>query len=148
MTDDRKLEPRNTSRGYTVELREEEDGSWTALVPELPGCVAVGDSPSDAVEELPDVIDLWVATAEQQGVPVPRPRREESVSGRFLLRLPKSLHRQLTETARAEGVSLNTYCVSALAGALGVARAADDSLALARARREAPARRRAPAVTR
>lgn len=36
-------------------------------------------------------------------------------SGQFKLRLPKSLHRQLAEHSRREGVSINQYCVYLLA---------------------------------
>ena len=111
--------PNTHSRGYTVELREEEDGSWTALVPELPGAVAVGHSPNEAIHDLPEVIDLWIATARERRMPVPPPRAEPEVSGRFLLRLPKDLHHALVNRARVEGVSLNTYCVSVLSVALG-----------------------------
>jgi predicted HicB family RNase H-like nuclease len=41
--------------------------------------------------------------------------------GRFVLRLPKSLHAALTVEAKAEGVSLNQLCVAKLATRLGKA---------------------------
>ena len=104
-----------------MELREEEDGSWTALVPELPGCVAVGDSPNEAVEDLPQVIDLWIATARERGLPVPAPRREETANGRVLVRLPRTVHAKLLRAAREEGVTLNAYCVSVLSAGLAQA---------------------------
>lgn len=109
------------SRGYTIELREEEDGSWSALVPELPGAVAVGDTPNDAVEELPAVIDLWIAAASDRGMPVPAPRREESANGKVLVRLPRTVHARLVRAAREEGVTLNAYCVSVLSAGLAQA---------------------------
>lgn len=42
-----------------------------------------------------------------------------SASGKFLVRVPSSLHAQLVEEARREGVSLNQFVTSALAGAVG-----------------------------
>lgn len=110
---------KSSTRGYTVELREEGDGSWSALVPELPGLVAVGSSPNEVIHELPDVIDLWIETAEERGIQVPAPRADVEVSGRLLLRMPKDLHRALVNRARVEGTSLNTYVVSALSAAVG-----------------------------
>ena len=35
----------------------------------------------------------------------------ESYSGQFKLRIPKSLHKSLTEHAKREGISMNQYCV-------------------------------------
>jgi predicted RNase H-like HicB family nuclease len=109
----------NTTRGYTVELREEQDGTWSALVPELPGSVAVGQTPNGAMADLPEVIDLWIETAQERGMAVPAPRVDPEVSGRVLLRIPRDLHRALVNRARVEGVSLNTYMVSALSAAVG-----------------------------
>lgn len=102
------------TRGYRVEIRPEEDGSWTALVPDLPGCAAVGDSPNEALAELPDVIDLWIETAIESGVQVVAPRPAVQASGRVLMRLPRDLHGALIRRAESEGVSLNTFCVSVL----------------------------------
>jgi predicted RNase H-like HicB family nuclease len=108
------------TRGYRVELRyEAEDGSWSALVPELPGCVAVGETPNDAIADLPSVIDLWIATARDAGIPVAEPRPEFVASGKFLLRTPKDLHQALIVRAEYEGVSLNSYCVSLLSAGIG-----------------------------
>ena len=45
-------------------------------------------------------------------------KEEEYFSGRFNLRLPKSLHRNLALTARAEGVSLNQLATALIAGGL------------------------------
>lgn len=42
---------------------------------------------------------------------IPEPDDLEKYSGQFKLRLPKSLHRQLAEHSRREGVSMNQYCV-------------------------------------
>lgn len=51
-----------------------EDQLFIAEVPELPGCVAHGDSPDAALRNAQDAIQLWIATAEEFGDPVPEPK--------------------------------------------------------------------------
>ncbi len=51
-----------------------EDGVFVAEVPELPGCVAHGPTPEEALTEVRNVIDLWIATANEFGDPVPEPK--------------------------------------------------------------------------
>jgi predicted HicB family RNase H-like nuclease len=50
-----------------------------------------------------------------------KPEPPPDAKGRFVLRLPKSLHAALTAEAKAEGVSLNQLCVAKLATRLGKA---------------------------
>ena len=108
-------------RGYRLEVyRDPDDGAWAIEVPELPGCVAGGPNLDDALAQIQDSIEAWIEAAEAQGRPVPAPRAlEPEFSGRLLLRLPKSLHRRAAEAAEWDGVSLNTYCVSAIASSVG-----------------------------
>lgn len=78
--------------------------------------VAAGRTIGEAARHLPDAIDSWIQGAEGAGIPVPPPSRaEDDYSGRFLLRVPKSLHRKLADRALAEGSSLNSYCQMLLA---------------------------------
>ena len=98
---------------------EEEDGSWTIQAPDLPGMVAAGATLNEAARYLPDAIDSWIEGARRAGLPVPEPSRaEDEYSGRFVLRMAKSLHRRLAEAAHAEGVSLNSYCTTLLASVM------------------------------
>ena len=104
-----------TTRGYPVEVQEEEDGSWTVLVPDLPGCVSAADTIGDAIELIGDAIDSWMAAATYEARPIPTPTpSSDEYSGRFVVRLPRSLHRAAAKRASREGVSLNTYCVAAI----------------------------------
>jgi antitoxin HicB len=103
------------TRGYAIQLQEEDDDTWTALVPDLPGAVAAGADPVEAIGSVGDAIDAWIASARADGQPVPAPSRtEDEYSGRFVVRVPRSLHRALVLGANREGVSLNTYCITAL----------------------------------
>ena len=110
-------------RGYRLDMyRDPEDGSWVAEVPDLPGCVAGGQTAEEAVEMVADAIEAWVDAASASGRAIPLPRAvDEEYSGRFLLRVPRKLHARLAGAAREDGVSLNTYCATALAEAIGVA---------------------------
>jgi predicted HicB family RNase H-like nuclease len=56
---------------------------------------------------------LWAETALEMGKEGPAPFAEERYSGKFVVRLPRSLHRRLAERAREEGISLN-YLVATL----------------------------------
>ncbi len=55
----------------------EEDGAFIADVPELPGCMAHGDSPDSALTNCKDAIALWIRTAKEfdRVVPEPKARR-------------------------------------------------------------------------
>ena len=104
--------------GYAVQVYQEDDGSWAAEVPDLPGCVAAGENPNELFEMLHDAMDAWMESARADGEPIPAPSREPDYSGRFLVRSGRQLHRQLAWRARADGVSLNQYVVTALSAAV------------------------------
>ena len=61
----------------------------------------------------------WIKSAEADGVPIPKPKSFHQYSGQFRMRLPKSLHAKLSETAEIEGVSLNTLAISYLSERVG-----------------------------
>lgn len=102
------------TRGYPVRVYQEADGTWAAEVPDLPGCVAGGDTPEELFERLEDAIEEWIHSAELDGEPVPQPSRPSTYSGRFVARFPPSLHEQLAWRAEREGVSLNQLVVVAV----------------------------------
>lgn len=52
----------------------EADGAFIAEVPELPGCMAHGDSHEGALASAKEAIGLWVESARADGVPVPEPK--------------------------------------------------------------------------
>jgi predicted RNase H-like HicB family nuclease len=51
-----------------------EDETYIAEVPELPGCMAHGDTQTAALENANNAIQLWIDTAEEFGDPVPEPK--------------------------------------------------------------------------
>jgi predicted RNase H-like HicB family nuclease len=58
---------------YTIVLIPEDDGSWGALVVELPGCMGAGDTPTEALNELEEVKQSWLLSCLQDNVTIPEP---------------------------------------------------------------------------
>lgn len=52
----------------------EEDQAFIAEVPELPGCMADGETYQQALKNAEVIIDEWIETAKEQGRPIPEPR--------------------------------------------------------------------------
>ena len=125
MTDQRPrtkaLADRYMQADYQVHLhREEQNGElyWVAEIPDLPGCIADGESPEEALRSLDEAKRLWVEAAIEEARPVPVPFQTEGYSGRILLRVPKSLHRRLAGRARLEDTSMNQLMVLLLSESL------------------------------
>lgn len=56
-----------------VVVVEQEDASWGAYVPDLPGCVAVGGSRQEVEELISEAIHLHIESLREHGDPVPAP---------------------------------------------------------------------------
>jgi len=97
---------------YTIEITPD-DGSFFVKVRELEGCISVGETKAEALEMIEDAMREWLAVALEDNleIPLPEAMQEERFSGRFPLRMPKSLHRKLAEAAEKEGTSLNQFIV-------------------------------------
>jgi predicted RNase H-like HicB family nuclease len=105
---------------YTVVLRRDEEGDVIARIKEFEGCVADGQDEMEALSNLEHVKAMWITACLNAGTTVPLPEDEEDLpSGKWLQRVPRSLHKKLTETAEREGVSLNQLVTSILAEAVG-----------------------------
>lgn len=108
----------NDPKRYSAEVFfSDEDGGYIALARDLPGCSAFGKTQERAIAELRHAIEAWQLAAKEAGNPIPEPSKQTFdalPSGKILLRLPRSLHATLIETAKREAVSLNQYLVSTL----------------------------------
>ena len=51
----------------------EDGGGFLATVPDLPGCMSDGETREEAVRNLEDAIQEWMASAQEMGRPIPRP---------------------------------------------------------------------------
>lgn len=104
---------------YTVELTREDETTWFARVAELPGCMTEADSLEEAGRMIQDAMTGWLELALNDGRPIPEPRSTEEYSGKFVVRVPKSLHRKLVEASERDNVSLNQFINTELACAVG-----------------------------
>jgi antitoxin HicB len=104
------------NKNYRVALQYDPDGYWIAAHPELSGCMADGETAQEALSSLDISRKLWIECSLANGLEVPEPQEPPQYSGRFVLRIPKSLHRDLANEAESEGVSLNSYVSNVLAG--------------------------------
>ena len=53
-----------------------EDRAFVAEVPELPGCMAHGDTQEAALNHVNQAMELWIDTAREFGDPIPEPKGE------------------------------------------------------------------------
>ena len=110
------------AKGYPLEIRPlaaEEGGGWLATFPDLPGCMGDGKTPEAAIADGYSAAQAWLKVAQECDDPIPKPGMGGE-SGRFVARVPKSLHTRLVARAEQEGVSMNTFLVSIIAEGVGV----------------------------
>ena len=99
---------------YTRILKREDD-VYYSFIREIEGCMAHGETEAEALENLRISLEMWIEAALENGIPIPVPK-EHDPSGKILVRMPRSLHKKLDESAREDGVSLNQYIVHLLSG--------------------------------
>jgi antitoxin HicB len=101
-------------------VRDGEDKAkpWTASVEELPGCTSHGKSSDEALDGIEAAMAKWIGIALEEGREIPEPKSAATHSGRLLLRMPKTLHADLTRASEREGVSLNQFITDVLASAI------------------------------
>ena len=58
---------------YPITLYPEADGGYTAILPDLPGCLSQGDTLEEAVNNVQDAKLAWLETAWDCGDPIPMP---------------------------------------------------------------------------
>ena len=96
-------------------LRPDDEGDVVAKVQELTGCVAHGTDESEALDNLKEVQKVWLEDCIESGQPVPEPEIEEHLpSGKWVQRVPRTLHKRLSKLAEHEHVSLNQLVTAML----------------------------------
>ena len=104
---------------YTVSLRRDEDGDVVAKVQELPGCVAHGRDEREALDSLKEIQRAWLEDCIESGQGVPAPEIDERLpSGKWVQRVPRTLHKRLAKLAEREHVSLNQLVTAMLTEAV------------------------------
>jgi len=101
---------------YPFRADVDETGEYVVTFPDLRGCF----TGAEELENLPAMIkegsSLWLESMYAGDLAMPEPTLLDldEPSGKFNVRLPKGLHRALTEGADLQGVSLNQYVVALL----------------------------------
>ncbi|MEZ4707048.1 MAG: toxin-antitoxin system HicB family antitoxin [Caldilineaceae bacterium] len=106
---------------YPFEIRpltEEEGGGYLITFPDFSDCISDGESVEEAIENGLDALRETIDALESLGLPIPQPG-SDGYSGKFIQRVPKSLHARLATRAKQEGVSMNTLVNTMLAESLG-----------------------------
>ena len=100
-------------------ISEEDGGGFFASIPLLPRCMSDGGTLEEAYDNIEHAKKEWLRSMLERKMSIPEPADQEEFSGKFLVRLPKSLHRTLAQISKREGVSLNQYVANALAYSAG-----------------------------
>lgn len=92
-----------------------EDGEYVGLCAEFPSLSWLADSPSDALAGIYDLVEKIVDDMDKSGEKLPDSFGEKDFSGKFMVRVPPEVHRDLSMKAAEQGVSLNRLISSRLA---------------------------------
>ncbi len=95
-----------------------EDKGFIATIPDLQWCSAFGETEEEAIKEIKIVQKEWLKIAKKEGITIPKPKTIDSYTGKITAKTPKTLHRQLSELANEEGISLNQMIVLLLSDAV------------------------------
>lgn len=107
---------------YPFEVRpltEAEGGGYLISFPDFAECISDGASVEEAIENGRDALKATIAALKARKLPIPSPNSGGIASGKFVARVPKTVHAQLAARAKAEGVSLNALVLTFLAQGLG-----------------------------
>lgn len=96
-------------------IPEDEGGGYLVTMPDLPGCMADGETIDAALTEARDAFEAWAMAEREDKGKLPAPK---TYSGQFMQRIPKTLHMRLAKRAASEGVSLNQLAATFLARGL------------------------------
>jgi antitoxin HicB len=107
------------ARPYQVEVSWDET-YWAARFPELPGLGADGGTLEELAASIDTMKRLWYQGMIKHGKTIPEPdAKEGQYKGRLLVRVPKSLHRQVARAAERDDVSINQFILTAIAKEIG-----------------------------
>ena len=101
---------------YTYRVTwSEEDEEFVGLCAEFPSLSWLSVDPEEAVRGVRALVKESVVEMEQDGEKIPKPISTRQFSGKFMIRIPPEVHRQLATEAAESGVSLNRIASAKLA---------------------------------
>ena len=97
------------------EMNDESGHYFYGRILELDGCQSTGDTLEELYQGLNEAMEGYLEVKLENNLPVPIPETVDKYSGKFVVRLPRSLHQRLVIEAEKEGVSLNQLALYKLA---------------------------------
>lgn len=98
----------DTHDKYTYRVTwSEEDAEYVGLCAEFPSLSWLAQTPESALKGVSKLVGEVVKDMQQNGEPIPEPLATKQFSGKFMIRVPPEVHRQLAIQAAEAGVSLN-----------------------------------------
>lgn len=97
------------------EMYDESGHYFYGRILELDGCQSTADTLEELYENLNEAMEGYIEVKLENNLDVPIPETAEKYSGRFVVRIPKTLHQRLVIEADREGVSLNQLALYKLA---------------------------------
>lgn len=100
-----------------------QDGSvdWICEYPDLPGCTGIGSTPQEALSDGEEAKIAWLEVyfEDHHKYPGTTDIYSKDYNGKILLRVSRTMHRDLVLCAESEGISLNSLCSQFLSAELG-----------------------------
>ena len=96
-------------------MNDESGHYFYGRILELDGCQSTGDTLEELYQSLNEAMEGYFEVKQENNLPIPVPETADKYSGKFVVRLPKSLHQRLAIEAEKEGVSLNQLALYKLA---------------------------------
>lgn len=96
-------------RYVVMDISEENEIAFKAIIPKFPKLVVVGDSPQQLHEAVLIGIEEEIEFYKSQNIQIPKPDLESKYSGRFILRISPELHEKISILSQAEGKTLNQF---------------------------------------
>jgi len=93
---------------YTYRVTwSEEDGEFVGLCAEFPGLSWLAGTPEAALKGIRKVVNDVIEDMTKRREAIPEPIAMRHYSGKFIVRVPSEVHRQLALQAAETGVSIN-----------------------------------------
>jgi predicted HicB family RNase H-like nuclease len=100
---------------YTYRVTwSEDDNEYVGLCAEFPSLSWLASTPEAALKGIRKVVEDVVKDMRENGEEVPEPIASRRYSGKFMIRVPPEVHRNLAIKAAEAGVSLNRLASSKL----------------------------------
>lgn len=101
---------------YTYRVTwSDDDKEYVGLCAEFPSLSWLASVPEAALRGIRSVVAEAVADMQKHGEAIPEPLSKRSFSGKFMVRVPPDVHRELAVEAAEAGVSLNRLATVKLA---------------------------------